>query len=154
GRGSRSCRTLDEQLPETASRRENSRHDIQKMLQFLTEKWGINLYKLPPNLFYPFYLNVNNKKGDFFEISLEKQEGWIEIFPPKSVKNQIQFVWRWGKEKSQNNLNKEIVGYCTSENEYRIVQKMRHDEKLIRSILDDVNYTSRKGTAEVENIFK
>ncbi|MCI6365559.1 MAG: hypothetical protein MR911_03580, partial [Spirochaetia bacterium] len=47
GRGSRSCRTLDEQLPETASRRENSRHDIQKMLQFLTEMWGINLYKLP-----------------------------------------------------------------------------------------------------------
>ena len=47
GRGSRSCRTLDEQLPETASWRENSRHDIQKMLQFLTENWGIILYKLP-----------------------------------------------------------------------------------------------------------
>ncbi|MDD7579804.1 MAG: Fic family protein [Treponema sp.] len=47
GRGSRSCRTLDEQLPETASWRENSRHYIQKMLQFLTENWGIILYKLP-----------------------------------------------------------------------------------------------------------
>ena len=46
-RGSRSYRTLDEQLPETDSRRKNSHHDIQKMLQLLTEKWGINPYKLP-----------------------------------------------------------------------------------------------------------
>ena len=105
-----------------------------------------------PNLFYPFYLNPYNKIGEFYEISLDKRDGWIEIYPPKSVKNSVQFVWRWGKDKARENLNREIVGYCNGGTEYRIVQKMRHDEKIIRSILDDPGYTSRKGTAEVENI--
>lgn len=106
-----------------------------------------------PNLFYPFYLNPKNKRGDFYEISLSKVDNtWIEIYPPKSEKNDIQFVWRWGKEKAAKNINKEIIGYCVNDNNFRIVQKMRHDEKLIRSILDSTDYTSRKGTAELEAI--
>lgn len=105
-----------------------------------------------PNLFYPFYLNPKSKKGDFYEISLTKDcNNYIEIYPPKSVKNGVQFVWRWGKEKAQENINKEIIGYKVGE-EYRIVQKMRHDKKLIRSILDNTEYTTRKGTAEIEQI--
>lgn len=137
---------------------------IDKTFKYKDKLGGYNIHPLynsneaftninRPNLYYPFYLNPTNKDGDFFEISLDRKDNWIEIYPPKSVKNQIQFVWRWGREKSEKNLNKEIVGYCTADNEYRIVQKMRHDEKLIRSILDDTNYTSRKGTAELENIF-
>lgn len=38
------------------------------------------------------------------------------------------------------------------DNEFRIVQKMRNSAKLIRSFLYDGGYTSRKGTAEVEEI--
>ena len=134
-----------------------------KVFKFSDENGGFNIHPLynsneaftnenRPNLFYPFYLNPKTKKEEFYEISLEKQDDWIEIFPPKSVKNGIQFVWRWGKEKALNNLNKEIIGYKVSDNEYRIVQKMRHDEKLIRSILESTEYTSRKGTAELESI--
>ena len=105
-----------------------------------------------PNLFYPFYLNPSSREGDFYKISLTKDcDNYIEIYPPKSVKNGVQFVWRWGKEKAQENINKEIIGYKVGE-EYRIVQKMRHDEKLIRSILDSTEYTTRKGTAEIEQI--
>ena len=106
-----------------------------------------------PNLYYPFYVNPNNQnKEGFYEIGLEKQKGWIEVYPPKSVKNGVQFVWRWGKEeKSRINLNKEIVGYKV-DNEFRIVQKMRNSAKLIRSFLYNNGYTSRKGTAEVEEI--
>ncbi|MFV0501863.1 MAG: site-specific DNA-methyltransferase [Bacteroidales bacterium] len=108
-----------------------------------------------PNLFYPFYLNPNseNEKG-FCEISLIRNNNWIEIYPPLSLKDNVQFVWRWGKEKSNNNLNKEIIGYKTKEGEYRIVQKMRHNEKLIRSIISDKQYSSRRGTAEIEELFK
>lgn len=106
-----------------------------------------------PNLYYPFYVNPNSKTKDgFYEIGLENRPGWIEVYPPKSVKNGVQFVWRWGKEeRSRTNLNKEIVGYKV-DNEFRIVQKMRNSAKLIRSFLYNGGYTSRKGTAEVEEI--
>lgn len=110
-----------------------------------------------PNLFYPFYLNPQKKLAElgenFFEISLVKTSGSIEIWPPLSQKNKVQFVWRWGKEKSGSELNKEIVGYLTEDGEYRIVQKMRTTEKLIRSLINGVEFTSRRGTAELEGIF-
>lgn len=111
-----------------------------------------------PNLYYPFYLDLNkplNEIGEnFYEISLEKNENLIEIFPPVSIKDNIQFVWRWGREKSSEELNKEIVGYSPEKGEFRIVQKMRTTAKVIRSILSEKEYTSRRGTAEVENLFE
>lgn len=110
-----------------------------------------------PNLFYPFYLNPKKKLeeigSNFFEISLVKTSGSVEIWPPLSQKNKVQFVWRWGKEKAGTELNKEIVGYLTEDGEYRIVQKMRTTEKLIRSLINGVEFTSRRGTAELEGIF-
>lgn len=108
-----------------------------------------------PNLYYPFYLNpYKNDENLFYEISLEYNSNYIEIYPSKSVKNDIQFVWRWGKNKAQENLNKEIIWYKTNNWEFRIVQKMRHSSKLIRSMLSDTQFTSRKGTAEIEEVFQ
>lgn len=106
-----------------------------------------------PNLYYPFYLDTNSKNGEFYSISLEKQNDSVEIFPPKSQKEGVQFVWRWGKELSKKELNKEIVGYKTESGEFRIVQKMRTTNKIIRSLLMDKAFTSRRGTAEVEELF-
>lgn len=108
-----------------------------------------------PNLFYPFYLNPNNMLDDnFYEIGLEPKEGWVEVWPVISKKDGIQRVWRWGKEeKSRKNLNKEIVGYKNREGEYRIVQKYRSDRKTIRSLLLDKCFSSRRGTAEVQELF-
>ena len=106
-----------------------------------------------PNLYYPFYLNPEKQNNGFFEISLEKKERLIEIFPPISQRESIQFVWRWGKEKSQKNLNKEIIGYQNSDGSFRIVQKMRHLEKRIRSLILNKGVSTRRGTTEVENIF-
>ena len=108
-----------------------------------------------PNLFYPFYLNPNHMLDDnFYEIGLEPKEGWIEVWPVISKKDGIQRVWRWGKEeKSRKNLNKEIVGYKNKEGEYRIVQKYRSNKKTIRSLLLDKCFSSRRGTAEVQELF-
>jgi len=110
-----------------------------------------------PNLYYPFYLNTNkpiaNLEEGFYEISLTKDDDAIEIYPPKSVKDGVQFVWRWGRTKALEELNKEIVGYETQDGEFRIVQKMRTSEKLLRSILYEKEFTSRRGTAEVEELF-
>lgn len=108
-----------------------------------------------PNLFYPFFLDVNTKNKDgFYQISLEKKENSIEIYPPLSQKNKVQFVWRWGKELSNKNMNVNIIGYKNKNGEYRIIQKMRHNEKLIRSIMHDKEVSSRKGTAELEKLLE
>lgn len=138
--------------------------DNDKKFTYKDELGGFNIHPLynsneaftpenRPNLYYPFYVNPDKTDTNgFYEISLEKKDGYVEVYPPKSVKNGVQFVWRWGKEeKARENLNKEIVGYKV-DNEFRIVQKMRNSAKLIRSFLYESGYTSRKGTAEVEEI--
>jgi len=108
-----------------------------------------------PNLFYPFYLNPKNNISDkFYEISLENKQGWEEVFPVISRKDGIQRVWRWGKEKSSNNLNGEIIGYKNTDGENRIVQKNRHASKMIRSLLLDNKVSSRRGTAEIQELFE
>lgn len=107
-----------------------------------------------PNLYYPFYVNPNNNlSNSFYEISIEEKSGYIKVYPPLSRKDNTQFVWRWGKKKSLENLNKEIMAYKMGDGEYRIVQKMRHSEKLIRSLLLEKGFSSRRGTAEVEELF-
>lgn len=139
--------------------------DEYKQFRYKDNDGGFNIHPLynsnvaftstnRPNLYYPFYLNPESKNHNgFFEIGLSKQEGYIEIFPPKSQKDNVQFVWRWGLQKSNENLNKEVIGYQTGEGEYRIVQKMRTASKVIRSLLLEKDYTSRRGTAELEEIF-
>ena len=140
--------------------------DNDKTFKYSDRKGGYNIHPLynsneafhkgnRPNLYYPFYLYLDASIGQgFYEIGLEKKDNAIEIYPPKSLKNGVQFVWRWGKEKALKYMNEEIIGYETSPGEYRIVQKMRHSKKLIRSILSDTKYSSRRGTAEVEELLK
>jgi adenine-specific DNA-methyltransferase len=147
----------------------------EKSFRFTDSSSGFNVHPLynsneaftsnnRPNLYFPIYLYPSQPISDcvtttsgvvaecFFKIGFEKTDGSIEIYPPKSEKNSVQFVWRWGKPKCAENFNVEIVGYRTESNEYRIVQKLRHTTKLIRSILDSTEFTSRRGTAEVEEL--
>jgi len=137
----------------------------EKTFKYCDQNGGFNIHPLynsneafhrgnRRNLYYQFYLHLDRPiDDDFYEISLAEGANSIEIYPPASLKNAVQFVWRWGKEKSQANLNTEIIGYKTRSGEYRIVQKMRHTTKLIRSVLNDSSITTRRGTAEVEEIF-
>ncbi|QXP72308.1 site-specific DNA-methyltransferase [Polaribacter sp. R2A056_3_33] len=113
-------------------------------------------YKNRPNLYYPFYINTSTKDKDgFMEISLEKKNEYsIEVYPPLSSKNKIQFVWRWGKDKAAENINIEIIGYQNQAGEYRVVRKMRHTTKIVRSMLLDKTFSGRHGTSEVETLFK
>ena len=143
--------------------------DVSKKFTYKDNEGAFNIHPLynsneafhiknRPNLYYPFYLytdkTIKQLGKKFYEIGLEKKKNCIEIYPPLSQKNKIQLVWRWEKNTSLKELNKEIVGYNTSNGDYRIVQKMRTDRKLIRSLISGTDYTSRKGTAEVEEIFK
>lgn len=139
--------------------------DTDKKFKYQDTKGGFNIHPLynsneafhagnRPNLYYPFYLYPDEPLAEgFYKIGLEKKAGSIELYPPKSIRGGVQFVWRWGKEKARQFLNEEIVGYKVREGGYRIVQKMRHKEKMIRSLLTDKKYASRRGTAEVEALF-
>jgi len=137
----------------------------EKEFKFEDEDGGFNIYPLyngnvafnpttRPNLHYPFYLNPEGRLSeDFFEISLEPSPGWIEVWPVVSRKEGIPRVWRWGKIKAKNGLNKEIVGYKGESGEFRIVQKSRHTTKVIRSLILDNEVSSRRGTGDFEKLF-
>jgi adenine-specific DNA-methyltransferase len=47
-------------------------------------------------------------------LSLEPKIGFVEVMPAKYMG--IQTVWRWGKSKSEENLNINIVGKAMKEN--------------------------------------
>ena len=136
-----------------------------KKFSYNDEKGGFNLAPLyngnvafnpqtRPNLFYPFYLNPNNNiSEDFFEIDIESNPGWVKVLPVISKKDGVQRVWRWGKPKAKENLNREIVGYKNKEGSFRIVQKNRLSSKMIRTLLLENEYSSRRGTSEIETLF-
>ena len=105
-----------------------------------------------PNLHYPFYLNPDNvDENGFCEISLESKSGFIEILPKES--QGYKTVWRWGKSKSAQNLNINIVGKPMKDGGYQIVEKYRKKSKMARSIWNDKDVYTEKGTLLVKSLF-
>ena len=106
-----------------------------------------------PNLCYPFYVNPNKETDNgFLELSLEPKEGYVEVMPAKSMG--IQTVWRWGKEKSKENLNVNIVGKAMKENgRYMIVEKYRDNTQMPRSVWWDKEVNSERGTVHLRELF-
>ena len=51
-----------------------------------------------PNMYFPIYYNETTNK-----CSLEKKDGWIEIFPLRGDNSDGR--WRWGRERVQANLS-------------------------------------------------
>ncbi|PIR86445.1 site-specific DNA-methyltransferase [Candidatus Kaiserbacteria bacterium CG10_big_fil_rev_8_21_14_0_10_43_70] len=104
-----------------------------------------------PNLYYPFYINSEKELDNgFFEISLEKKKGLVELFPKESQGEKT--VWRWGKPRSQTYLNTEIVAKKMKDGGYQIVEKYRKKEKMARSIWDDKDVNTEKGTLLVKEM--
>ncbi len=104
-----------------------------------------------PNLYYPFYINpIKEVDNGFLEISLERKRGWVELYPKES--QGVKTVWRWGMPKSRNNLNVDIVAKKMRDGGYQIVEKYRKREKMARSIWDDKDVNTEKGTLLVKKI--
>ena len=137
--------------------------DDSKQFSFLDGNGGFDIYELRnrnikfninnrPNLFYPFYLNPNNQDSNgFFEISLEKKSGWVEVLPLKS--QGVQTVWRWGKEKASDNLNTVLFGRKSSSG-YQIIKKYRGREKSLSSVWSDNKILTDRGTLELKALFE
>lgn len=133
-----------------------------KQFSFADNEGGFDIYELRnrntsfnisnrPYLFYPFYLNINNKDKDgFYEIGLEKKSDWIEVLPIKS--QGIQTVWRWGKEKASKNLNTVLFGQ-ESANGFRIIKKYRGITSSISTVWTDNEILTDRGTLEIKALF-
>lgn len=106
-----------------------------------------------PNLCYPFYVNPNKEiDNGFLELSIDKKDGFIEVWPAKS--QGIQTVWRWGKPKSLESLNIDIVGKAMQEaGRYMIVEKYRKNSRLARSVWWDKDVNSERGTVHLRELF-
>ena len=135
-----------------------------KKFDYQDELGGFNLMELRnrnilfndknrPNLCYPFYVNPKNKdENSLLEISLENKEGFIKIMPLKS--QNVQTVWRWGKEKVLDNINIDIKAKEKKDGSYMIVQKYRKSTKRQRSIWDDKEFVNERGTEHIKKLFE
>lgn len=105
-----------------------------------------------PNLYYPFYVNENkNIDNGLFEISLVDIDGYISLYPKES--QGISTVWRWGKEKAQENLNINIAAKKMNDGGYMIVEKYRKSDVMARSVWNTKDDNSEKGTLLIKEIF-
>jgi len=138
--------------------------DDEKEFPFIDELGGFEIRELRnrntafndknrPNLCYPFYVNPNKMLDNgFLELSLEPKDGLVEVWPAKS--QGIQTVWRWGKDKALENLNKNIVGKTMQESgRYMIVEKYRDNSRLARSVWWDKEVNSERGTVHLRELF-
>jgi len=136
--------------------------DDNKQFRYSDSEGGFELYELRnrnasfnvdnrPNLFYPFYLNPNNKdENGLYELSLEPQQGWVEVLPQKS--GDIQTVWRQSKETAGSKLNTIIFGK-EAKNGYQIVKKYRETTSSRSSIWNNKEVLSDRGTLEIKALF-
>ena len=105
-----------------------------------------------PNLYYPFYINKTEMdENGLYTISLEPHDNWIELFPLES--QGINTVWRWGKEKSKQNLNINIKAKPMKNGSFMIVEKYREGRVMARSVWWDKDTNTEKGTLLLKNMF-
>lgn len=105
-----------------------------------------------PNLFYPIYYNIETK-----EISLTKNDNWVEILPKLS--NGENGNWRWGKETLINRLSEIEIRVVKKRNEYDVFQKdylaKNGENKTIKpkSFWLGSEFSSEAGTLQLKKIF-
>lgn len=105
-----------------------------------------------PNLRYPFYVNLKEVTEEgFMNLSLEPQEGFEEVYP-RTI-NDIQSVWRWGKEKAATELHN-LIAKKSQNGEVIIYQKKRTLTTMPTSFWHDKALISQKGTQQMEMLFK
>lgn len=140
----------------------NVLEDPNKKFKYHDELGGFDLYELRnrnsdfninnrPNLYYPFWVNPNNcDENELYEIALEEKEGWIKFYPQES--QGIKTVWRWGKDKSKQNLNKVIFGRKATGG-WQVVKKYRESTYSLKSIWQNKEFLSDRGTLEFKELF-
>jgi len=99
-----------------------------------------------PNLHYPIYFSIKDNK-----ILLEKENNkdMVEILPIDT--NGIKRVWRWGKKRLINNLDKLIVRQVNGR--YDVFVKEEENEFIKpKSLWNKSNYAGSTGTLILKNM--
>ena len=135
---------------------------VGKEYKYFDENGGFNLSGLRnrnvqafnsknrPNLRYPMYVDVMNPNEDgLCKVSLEPKNSYVEVHA--STIDGLESVWRWGKEKVKNQID-DLVGYKGNDGEIRIFQKDRSSTQIPKTIWDDKEFISNKGTKEVQRL--
>ncbi len=135
-----------------------------KKFNYYDNEGGYDLYELRnrnidfninnrPNLYYSFWVNPNSKNdNDLYQISLEKEKGWVEVYPQES--QGVKTVWRWGKDKAKSNLNTYIFAKkVDSNNQFRIVKKYRENTYTLNTVWTDKKIKTDIGTLETKALF-
>lgn len=103
-----------------------------------------------PNLRYPFYVDTKNpNENGFFMVSTVPLDGCTKV--EASTVDGLQSVWRWGKEKSEREINS-LLAYRGNDGEIRIFQKERKLSQMAKTVLADKEFISNKGTKELRSL--
>jgi adenine-specific DNA-methyltransferase len=107
-----------------------------------------------PGLYYPIYVDPTTlDKDGFCPISLEQSKKYvIEIFPLNSSGEES--CWRWGKPLAGNNMsddtqNCNLVAKQKRDGGFNIYEKYRKTTYKAKSIWDEVDVITEKGTVEL-----
>lgn len=104
-----------------------------------------------PNLYYPIYAQLNECDGnDFYRISLQSGENNFEILPKKS--GNIQLVWRWGKDKVNNELQN-VFAKKLNNGTWSVFQKTRKATSKPKSFWNEKMFYTAKGNQQASNLF-
>ena len=140
----------------------NTLENNDRQFRFIDDEGGFDLYELRnrntdfnannrPNLYYPFWVDPTSEdEFGLYKLSLSDREGWIKFYPQES--QGIKTVWRWGKEKARENLNKVIFGRQAIGG-WQVVKKYRGTEYALNSVWQDADLLSDRGTLEVKRLF-
>jgi len=103
-----------------------------------------------PNLHYPFYIDPSSKTAaGLYTVSVNKSEGWIEVWP--AVMDGLESVWRWGKEKAQNEAA-DLTATLGNDGTYRIFQKVRSLTQTPKTTWASKYFQSNRGTKHVAEL--
>lgn len=112
-----------------------------------------------PNLFYPVHVAPDRvDEHGCCAVSLESGGAFRETTEPRNSRGEPS-VWRWGKEKFLANLvgddpeASEVVARRRPDGVFNVYEKFRKSTTRIKSVWDDANMRSERGTREVRELF-
>ncbi|VEJ52346.1 type III restriction/modification enzyme, methylase subunit [Campylobacter insulaenigrae] len=104
------------------------------------------------NLRFPLYVNPYSKNNDkLLKVYTENKDNkFIEVLP--SIINDLESVWRWSKEKCKNEIDN-LCARKSNNGEYLIFQKIRKNTTKVKSIFNEAEMITQKGTNEIKALF-
>ncbi len=92
-----------------------------------------------PNMFFPIYFEPNTK-----QVSLEMNDGWIEIYPIKG--DGTEGRWRWGKDRVAKYISLIVPKQVKGKDKWGVEYKIYLNSKLNPLIDDEEEISSKPKT--------